>query len=80
MPKYRVEIIVSYPCVIDANSMDEAIEFAENADWDDWPDDDSEIIEYEAELVDEEAEETEYAPPKPAVKSTAKLTVIKGGQ
>jgi hypothetical protein len=80
MPKYKVEIIVSYPCVLEANSMEEAIEFAENTDWDDWPDDDSEIIEYEAELVDEEEEPIEIAPPKPAVKSTAKLTVIKGGQ
>lgn len=80
MPKYRVEIIVSYPCVLEANSMEEAIEFAENTDWDDWPDDDSEIIEYEAELVDEEEEPIEIAPQKPAVRSTAKLTVIKGGQ
>jgi len=80
MPKYKVEIIVSYPCVLEARSMEEAIEFAENTDWDEWPDDDCEIIEYEAELVDEEEEIQQDAPPKLAVKSTAKLTVIKGGQ
>jgi len=78
MPKYKVEIIVTYPCVIEAHSMDEAIEFAENTPWDDWPDDDSEIIEYEAELVDEE-EQVEVPPQKPAAKSAVKLTVIKGG-
>lgn len=79
MPKYRVEIIVTYPCIIEARSMEEAIEFAENTDWDLWPDDDSEILEYEAELVDEEEEIQHDALQKPAAKSSAKLTVIKGG-
>lgn len=83
MPKFLVEIIVSYPCEIEAQTMDEAIQIAEDADWDDWPDDNSEIVEYCAELVVEDddeapAKEINDIPQKNVTKSKPKLTLIKG--
>lgn len=80
MPKYLVEMFVSYPLVLEGNTMEEVLDLAEKIAWDDWPDDEAEIIEYSARLVDEEIKQTEDAPPKQAAKSAAKLTVIKGGQ
>lgn len=71
MPKFTVEMIVSYPLVLEAQTMEEAFEIAENIDWEDWPDDDSEIIEYCAELVVEE--EAQAAPPP----ARPKLTLVK---
>lgn len=85
MAKFRVEIIVSYPCVIDAQTVEEALQFAEDADWDDWPDDESEIVEYCAELVieddeDDPAKNMNVPPQKNVTKSKPKLVLVKGDQ
>lgn len=77
MAKFRVEIIVSYPCVIEAQTMEEAMQLAEDADWDDWPDDEAEVVEYCAELVidddDEKPKSSQLIPLKPR----PKLTLVK---
>lgn len=75
MPKFMVEIIAAYPCVIEAQTMEEAFEIAENTPWEDWPDDDCEIVEYCAELVVEE--EAEQPTPVAPIKLRAKLTLVK---
>lgn len=80
MPKYLVEMFVSYPLVLEAPDMEKVLDLAEQVNWDDWPDEDAEIIEYSARLVDEEQKQTDDAPPKAAARPAAKLTVIKGGQ
>jgi hypothetical protein len=78
MPKFLVEIIASYPCTIEAATIEEAFEIAENTPWEDWPDDDCEIVEYCAELVVEEEAVQEAEPPKPVtpIKQRAKLTLV----
>lgn len=80
MPKYLVEMIVSYPLVLEGKTMEEVLDLAENLSWDDWPDDEAEILEYAARMVDEEEKATDHAPAKPAIKSSGKFTVINGGQ
>jgi hypothetical protein len=80
MPKFLVEIIASYPCTIEAKTMEEAFEIAENCPWEDWPDDDCEIVEYCAELViEEEAEQVEETPKSVVmpIKQRPKLTLVK---
>lgn len=84
MPKFLVEIIVSYPCEIEASTMEEAIQIAEDADWDDWPDDQSEIVEYCAELViedddDKPTKENNDISQKNVTKLKPKLTLVKDG-
>jgi hypothetical protein len=79
MPKFMVEIIASYPCVVDAQTIEEAFEIAENCPWDDWPDDDCEIVEYCAELIVEDSDE--QPPPVTPIKSKMagrpKLTLVR---
>ena len=53
MPKFKVIAVVHYPCVFEASTIEEAIEIAENSDWEMWPDDDSEISEYYAEELED---------------------------
>ena len=73
MPKFLVEMIVSYPCEIEAQTIDEALQIAEDIDWEDWPDDDLEIVEYCAELVVPDDEPAPTPPPK----TRPKLTLVK---
>lgn len=75
MPKFIVEMIVSYPLVIDAPTVEDAFTISEDIPWEDWPDDEAEIIEYCAELIVEEGEE-EQEPVEP-VKPRPKLTLVK---
>lgn len=75
MPKFIVEMIVSYPIVIDAPTVEDAFTISEDIPWEDWPDDEAEIIEYCAELIVEEGEE-EQEPVEP-VKPRPKLTLVK---
>jgi hypothetical protein len=77
MPKFMVEIIASYPCVIEAPTIEEAFIIAENTSWDDWPDDDCEIIEYCAELIIEDEEEVPQPVQQAPVKQRPKLTLVK---
>jgi len=80
MPKFMVEIIASYPCVVEAQTIEEAFEIAENCPWEDWPDDDCEIVEYCAELVvEEDAEQAAEAPKSVTIpiKQRPKLTLVK---
>jgi len=81
MPKFLVEIIVAYPCVLEAKSIEEALEIAENTDWDEWPDDLAEIIEYRAGDISENEEEIAPTSNDNSAKSDnkAKLMLIKGG-
>jgi hypothetical protein len=72
-----VEIIVAYPCIIEAKSIEEALQIAEDAEWDDWPDDLAEIIEYNAEYIDEEEETNDNS--EKSDSKIVKLTVVKGG-
>lgn len=74
MPKFLVEIIVAYPCVLEAKSIEDALEIAENTDWDGWPDDLAEIIEYNAEYVDEDDTAAPQQDDK-SVKSANKVTL-----
>lgn len=78
MPKFLVEIIASYPCTIEAATIEEAFEIAENCPWEEWPDDNCEIIEYCAELLVEEETRQEIKPPTPItpIKQRAKLTLV----
>ena len=75
MPKFIVEMIVSYPIVIDAPTTEDAFTIAEDIPWEDWPDDESEIIEYCAELIVEDGED-EQVPVEP-VRQRPKLTLVK---
>jgi hypothetical protein len=75
MPKFIVEMIVSYPLVIDAPTTEAAFTIAEDVPWEEWPDDEAEIVEYCAELIVEEGEE-EQVPVEP-VKPRPKLTLVK---
>lgn len=77
MAKFRVEIIVSYPCVIEAQTMEEAMQLAEDADWDDWPDDEAEVVEYCAELVIEDDDEKPKSSQPVPLKPRPKLTLVK---
>lgn len=77
MAKFRVEIIVSYPCVIEAQTMEEAMQLAEDADWDDWPDDEAEVVEYCAELVIEDDDEKPKSSQPIPLKPRPKLTLVK---
>jgi hypothetical protein len=61
--KYVVTAVVYYPCVIEADDIQEAIEIAENADWEVWPDDEAEIVEYIAEEIESVAETVNSAKP-----------------
>lgn len=80
MPKYLVEMIVSYPLILEGKTMEDVLDIAENVAWDDWPDEEAEILEFAARMVDEEEKATDHAPTKPAVKSVGKFTLISGGQ
>jgi hypothetical protein len=75
MPKFIVEMIASYPLVVDAPTMEDAFIVAENIPWEDWPDDECEIVEYCAELVVEEGAE-EQEPVEP-VRQRPKLTLVR---
>jgi hypothetical protein len=73
MPKFMVEIIASYPCTIEAENIDKAIEIAEGTEWENWPDEDCEIIEYRANLIENDDNKN-----KVDNKQKVKLFLIKG--
>jgi hypothetical protein len=77
MPKFMVEIIASYPCVIEAQTIEEAFTIAEETPWDEWPDDNCEIVEYCAELIIEDNEDNQVAVQQVPAKQRPKLTLVK---